>query len=214
MTLTYAARALVLSVLSLTLIACSDSGSEMLPVNVIDFTDGGSSLGCVQPFFPDDQPDLSSFNPPRFLLTTSAAQQSTVGQAQVQPGDPIEAEVTVNGATRRILIELEDAWTPGRVIHSEEFETPGNQTLPIFIVSEFAGRGRFYMKLTLCGSDCKERQVLFDVVPCPEDPTPDCGKNVPYQRTLIEDGDVIQVDGTCVDLGERPNIGSGTILIQ
>jgi hypothetical protein len=167
---------------------------------------GGTGIGCIQPNFPDDQPDLSALNPPKFLLTTSSAQNSTGGQAEVNPGDPIEADVTVNAATRRIQVELVGA-SPiaGIVIYTDEVETPGNQTVPLLLFSDELTRGRFYMKLTLCGFDCDDQQVIFDT-------NPDI--NSPYERTVIEERRVVQVDRTCIDFSGRRGIGSGTVLIQ
>ena len=65
--------------------------------------------------------------------------------------------------------------------------------------------GRFYMKITLCGSDCDELQVVFDK-------NPDINSN--YERTVIEGGEVVHVDETCIDFRSRPGVGSGTVLIQ
>jgi len=190
--------------LTAALVACGSSGGEQLPVNVIDLTDGGVR-GCIQPSFPVDQPDLSPLSPPKFLLTTFAAQRSTVGQAIVSPGDEIEVETWVNGPTRKVIVELSDAWSSQRVIFKDEFDTLGNESIPMLLTSGDNVRGRFYMRLTLCGIDCDERKVIFDI-------NPDI--NSPYERTVIEGRDIVQVDNTCIDLGPRPGIGSGTILIQ
>jgi hypothetical protein len=69
------------------------------------------------------------------------------------------------------------------------------------------------MRLTLCGFDCRETQVVYDIVEC-ENPNDLCGVNVPYERTLFEDGEIVRVDGTCIDLTSDPGIGSGTVVIQ
>jgi hypothetical protein len=61
------------------------------------------------------------------------------------------------------------------------------------------------MKITLCGVDCDEREVVFDA-------NPDI--TLRYERTLIEDGEIVQVDRTCLDFTADPGIGSGTIVIQ
>ncbi|MEM7137649.1 MAG: hypothetical protein AAF500_13790 [Myxococcota bacterium] len=203
----------------LLLAACGGDSGTTGPVQVINIggDDGASDGNCVQPGFPADQPDLSAISPPQFLLTTSQAQQSTSGQALVQPGQMIEATIPVNAATRRIRMELEDAWTPGAIIHTEEFETPGNEFVDVAFVPSVANRGRYYMRLTLCGFDCNEREVLFDLIDC--DPlatggAPPCGINAPYERSLFEGGELVQVDATCIDLGGTPGQGSGTILIQ
>lgn len=207
----------LLTSLTLALPACSSSEGPALPVNVIDLTDGGlGGGGCVQPNFPLEQPDLSIFAVPRFLLTTLRAQQSSTGQSIVDPGDPIEAQITVNSETRKVMVELADAWGPQRVIDSLEVDTTGNRTIDLFMFSELADRGRYYMKLTLCGADCDARQVVFDLIECPLQQVTNerCGINAPYQRTVFEDREVVQVDNTCIDLGAVPGVGSGTILIQ
>ncbi len=195
--------------------ACSSGdGGEQLPVNVIDFTDGGTAESCVQPSFPDSQPDLSIFNPPYFLLTTSRAQESTSGQAQVRPGDTIEAKIPVNSATRRVLVELTSVWDRSAPIATAELETNGNEMLDFIVVPEGAPRGRFYMRLTLCGADCREQQIVFETQSCADLPDSECGPNAPYVRSVIENGEVVRTDPTCVDLGDEPMIGSGTVLIQ
>jgi hypothetical protein len=175
-------------------------------VVVIDLTDAGVAGGCVQTAFPDEQPDLSLASRPTFLLTTPAAQQSTAGQATVQPGEPVEAEIGVNGATRQALVELQDAWNDLPAIGTQQIDTPGNRTLELLFPTDLNVRpSRYYMRITLCGVDCNERQVVFDI-------NPDI--NSDYERTLIEDGEVVQVDRTCVDFQPRPGIGSGTVVIQ
>ena len=187
-----------LAVLTVFMTSCGGSGEDRPPAT--GGTDGSVPLGCIQPSFPQDQPDLSLVNPPRFLLT----QNSSNGQALVRPGDPVEAEVTVNAATRRIQVELTEAWSK-LVIYTDEVETPGNQTVPLLLMSDLQTRGRFYMKLTLCGTDCGDQQVIYDA-------NPDI--NSAYERTLIEDRQVVRVDRTCVVFSPRPGIGSGTVLVQ
>ena len=201
-------------VFSLSLWSCKEAGAERPPQNVVNIGFDGGTNDCVQRSFPADQPDLPALPPPIFLLLGNA-QQSTVGQAQASPGAPIEAEVTVNGATRRVKVELANAWSPQSVIFIDEVETPGNETISLLMDSDPSVRGRYFMRLTLCGSDCAERAVVFDVVPCSDEPDAGpCGINAPYERTLLEGGEVVQVDGTCIDLGTTPRVGSGTILIQ
>jgi len=204
------------SFVSLSLSSCSGSSAEQGPETVINVGFDGGTVGCSQPTFPPEQPDLSPLKPPRFLLTTSAAQQSTAGQAQVDPGDPIEAEITVNGATRRVTVQLANASAEAQYIYTDEVETSGDETLSLLLFSDASVRGRYYMRLTLCGFDCDERAVVFDTHPCSDDPNVVelCGTNVPYDRTVIENGEIVQVDNTCVDLKPRPNVGSGTVLIQ
>lgn len=210
-------RALILSfipVLSLSLWSCNEGGGERPPQSVINIGFDGGTNDCIQQFFPADQPGLPALPPPIFLLTGNAL-QSTVGQAQANPGEPIEAEVTVNGATRRVKVELANAWSAQDVIFIDEVETSGNETISLLMDSDPSVRGRYFMRLTLCGSDCDERAVVFDLVPCSDEPDAGpCGINAPYERTLLEGGEVVQVDGSCIDLGTTPRVGSGTILIQ
>jgi hypothetical protein len=213
-TLRYALVFSFVPVVCLSLASCNDAGGERPPQNVLNFGFDAGTTGCIQPIFPAEQPDVSALSPPIFLLT-GAAQQSTVGQAQAKPGDPIEAEVTVNRATRRVKVELTDAHASDHVIFIDEVDTPGNETISLLMGSSKEVRGRFFMRLTLCGLDCNEREVVFDLTPCSGEPDAGpCGVNGPYERTLREDGEVVQVDGTCVDLGSTPSVGSGTILIQ
>ena len=207
MMLKYIQQALPLVAVLATFVAgCKDGGGEQLPVNVINLLDGGAGSGCIQSTFPPEEPDLDPFSPPRFLLTTVAAQQSTAGQAIVDPGDPAEAEITVNGETRQVLVELKNVWNDLPAIASQRIDTPGNETLDVILFTQpELNPSRFYMQITLCGFDCDERQIVYDKVA-------DINDN--YQRTVIEDGDVVRVDSTCVDFQANPGIGSGTILIQ
>jgi hypothetical protein len=181
---------------------------------VINIGFDGGVTGCSQPSFPPEQPDLFVLRPPIFLLT-GIAEQSPVGQAQATPGSPIEAEVTVNGATRHVKVELANAGSPGHVIFTDEVETSGNETISLLMSSSEDTRGRYFMRLTLCGLDCDEREVVFDLVPCTDEPDAGpCNIKAPYERTVLEGGEVVQVDATCIELGTTPRVGSGTILIQ
>lgn len=212
--LRYALIVSFIPVVSLSLWSCKDGDGEPLPQNVINIGFDGGTNDCIQRIFPAEQPDLPALPPPTFLLT-GIAEQSTVGQAQASPGAPIEAQVTVNAATRLVKVELANAWSPQNVIFIDEVGTSGNETIPLFMSSGEEVRGRYFMRLTLCGIDCDEREVVFDLVPCSDEPDAGpCGIKAPYQRTLIEGGEVVQVDGTCIDLGTTPRVGSGTILIQ
>lgn len=197
----------------LTFVACGDAGSDG-PTIEFDNFDGGV-VGCSQPSFPSDQPDLSPLAPPIFLLD-SRTEQSSVGQAQALPGDLFEAEIVVNEATRRVQIELTNAWSPDNVIFTDQIETTGAETMSVTMVSEEGTRGRYYMRLTLCGEDCDERAIRFAVRDCSDDPsdTEPCGINGTYERSVIERGLVVQADRTCVELGSEPGVGSGTIMIQ
>ncbi len=178
---------------------CSSGGGEELPVIVIDRTGDAGVMGCVQPSFPADQPDLFVLAPPRFPTDRPN------GQAEVDPGDPIDAEIAVNSATRQVFIELRDAFEPDVLIYSTEVNTPGNETISLVLSPQTQRIGRYYMTITLCGVDCDEREVVFDV-------NPDITSR--YERTLIEDGEIVQVDRTCLDFTADPGIGSGTIVIQ
>ena len=194
---------------------CQSDG-ERVPDRVINITVDGGTPGCSQPNFPSEQPDLSLLTPPIFLLTNSRSQQNSVGQALVSPGEAAEAEIWVNRATRRLKVELANAWAHDDVIYTTEEETSGNEAVSVVLLTEPTTRGRYFMRLTLCGFDCEEREVVFDLHPCPDDPdsTERCGVNAPYDRTLIEDGELVRVDGTCIDLGTTPSVGSGTVLVQ
>ena len=182
------------------LFSCSNGGQgEQLPVNVINLGGDGGTQGCVQPSFPTEQPDLALLAPPRF--PTDAPN----GQSVVRPGDAIDAEISVNAATKQVFIELRDAWNPDVMIYSTELTTPGGERIPLVFQPQFETRGRFYMKISLCGTDCRAREVVFDLNP---------DMNSPYERTLLEDGEVVQVDRTCIDFTADAGIGSGTVVIQ
>lgn len=181
----------LLSLLPFALAGCNSSAVREPADNTINIIpDGGTITGCSQPGFPDEQPDISPLAPPVFVTEDGETERL------VRPGQELRAAITVNGATKQVFVEVRDAWAD-QVILTDQLETPGNQTIPVLFVTDAATRGRFYMRLTLCGSDCDEREVVFDI-------NPDI--NSDYERTLIEDGEVIQVDRTCV----RPN----SILIQ
>jgi len=188
----------LLSLLTLALTACKSDGGDRLPVVVMNIggSDGGVQ-GCIQPNFPADQPDLSALQPPRFVT------ENDNGQATADPGDTIEAEITVNGQTRQAFVELKDAWFDGAPVATAEIETRGSEKLEVLLFTERSQRfGRFYMKITLCGLDCDDTEVVFDINP---------DVNSPYERTVFEDGEPVpvQVDRTCVRVFPR-----GTILIQ
>ena len=209
---------LTFAVLSLALVACNEGGgAEERPVVFIDNFDGGQFSGCVSPSFPEDQPDLFILAPPRFLLANTLSQNNSTGQAQVDRGETIQAEVSVNAATKQMRVELADNSQPLRIIAAEDVQTPGNENIELFFFNnDLNVRGRFYMRIYLCTADCRDMQVLYDLVPC--DPLSgsdsDCGIAVPYQRTLFIDGEVVQTDDTCIDFDANPGIGSGTVVIQ
>lgn len=156
-------------------------------------TDGANAeadLGCTQPSFPDAHPDISPLTPPKFV--TEIGEE----QLQVHPGDELLAEITVNGATRQVFVEL-NGLLAEHVILTQNLDTPGNETIRMIFLTAPENRGRFYMRLTLCGVDCDERRVVFDII--------DFGGTDPmtvisstYERTLIENGEVVRVDRTCV----------------
>ena len=201
MTLNYARQTLTLiAFLSLVVAGCNDSGGRPPPDVIIDLGgDGGVGIGCSQPIFPSEQPDMSPFFPPEFVTETGEEQRL------IRPGQDLLAEVTVNGATRQVFVELSNAWSP-QVIAVQELETAGNQTISLIFLTNQSIRGRFYMRVTLCGVDCDEREVVFDITePDPDDPI-NTGINGDYERTVIENREVVQVDETCV----RPN----SVLIQ
>ncbi len=176
----------------LSLASCNSESGDPLPVNVISIGSDGGVVGCSQPNFPDEQPDMSPLAPPQFVTETGEPERL------IRPGSPLMAEITVNAATRRVVVELAFAWSPEVVIVTEELETSGNQTIPLTLLPGDENRGRFFMRITLCGLDCDQREVVFDLIdPDPDDPT--TGINADYERTLIENGVVIQVDQTCIE---------------
>ena len=186
-----------LALLGLALPACSSGGGgDDRPVVVMNVGGGDASFqGCIQPSFPADQPDLSAISPPEF------ATENTNGQLVAQPGTPLEAQITVNRATRYALIELQQAWSEAAPAVATELQTSGGERLDFTLFSPPDQRfGRYYMKITLCGFDCDEQMVVFDVNP---------DVNSPYGRTVIEEGEVVQEDATCVDMLPR-----ATVLIQ
>lgn len=186
----------VLALGALLLSACSDGSANNGPVVVMNVGGDSGVTGCVQPRFPAEQPDLSVFKQPEFITENSN------GQATTRPGQDIEAEITVNAATRYARIELKDAWfTPGQPIATDEINTAGNETLDVLLATRPSQAfGRYYMKITLCGLDCNDQEVVFDI-------NPDI--NSDYERTLFEDGVFVQADRTCLDLSP-----GGTVLIQ
>ncbi|MGB5695432.1 MAG: hypothetical protein WBM46_07275 [Polyangiales bacterium] len=179
--------------------ACNGGSGPEPPVNVIDLTGDAGFQGCSQPSFPSEQPDLYVLQPPRFPTDRPN------GQAEVDPGDPIDAEISVNSATRQVFIELRDGFDPTFMIYSTEVDTAGGETVPVLLLPQDQTRGRYYMKITLCGFDCDEREVVFDANP---------DVNSRYERTLIENGEIVQVDRTCIDFTADAGIGSGTVIIQ
>lgn len=188
---------LILGALALT--ACtSGSATDDRPVIVMNIGGDGGVSGCIQPNFPGDQPDLSVLpqTQPRFVTENSN------DQATARPGNDIEAQITVNAVTRYAKVELKDAWfTAGQPIATDEITTSGNQTLDVLLSTQPTQRfGRYYMKITLCGQDCDDQEVVFDI-------NPDINSN--YERTVFEDGVSLQVDRTCLDLHPR-----GSVLIQ
>ncbi len=189
----------ILTLGALAVTACNGGAADTPPVQVVNIGGGGGAgTGCSQPFFPPDQPNLSidTSKPPEFITENSN------GQATARPGDEIGAEITVNAATRYARIELKDAWfAPGQPIATDEINTAGNETLDVLLATQASQRfGRYYMKITLCGLDCDDQEVVFDM-------NPDI--NSDYERTLFEDGVLIQTDRTCFDF-----IPGGTVLIQ
>ncbi|MBW2222910.1 MAG: hypothetical protein JRF54_01610 [Deltaproteobacteria bacterium] len=193
MTLNYVRQTLTLiALLSLVLTGCQESGGRPPPEVIIDNFGDAGIIGCSQPIFPDAEPDMSPLFPPEFV--TEDGEQ----QRQIRPGDDLLAEVTVNGATRQVRVELTDTWTPERVIQVVEVDTGGNETIPLLFVTDRNARSFFFMRVILCGDDCNEREVLFDLVEPDLDNQTETGINVDYERTLIENGEVVRVDQTCV----------------
>ena len=175
----------VLTLGALALSACKSSEASEGPTTILNLGgDGGGSS------------DLSASRPPRFITENSNH------QATARPGQDIEAEITVKAATRYAKVELKDAWfTVGQPIAVDEINTSGNETLAVLLTTQPTQRfGRYYMRITLCGLDCDDQEVVFDI-------NPDI--NTEYERTVFEDGVSVQVDRTCLD----PN-PQATVLIQ
>jgi hypothetical protein len=193
MTLTYVRQTLTsIALLSLALAGCKDTGGRPPPDVIIDNFGDAGAIGCSQPSFPDTEPDMSPLFPPEFVTVDGEQQR------QVRPGDELLAEITVNGATRQVFVELTDTWTPEQVILAVELDTAGNETIPFVFFTDRAQRGFFFMRVTLCGANCNEREVVFDLVEPDLDNQAVTGINVDYERTLIEDAQVVRVDQTCV----------------
>jgi hypothetical protein len=187
------------AIVTIALASCANDGDGSDPITLNEFDAGVG--GCSQPIFPSDQPDLSPFVPPRFV-TSSGETRRTIG-----PGQEILAEILVNAATRKVLAELSDATEPELVVATAEVDTPGNEAVAVSFLPPGSTRVSFYyMRVTLCGSDCDAREVVFDITELDRDNQEDTGINANYERTVVEKGDVVQVDSTCV----RPN----SVLIQ
>lgn len=200
MALRYVRHTLTLiTFLTLVVAGCGGSEGRPPPDVIIDLTGDAGVMGCSQPSFPPEQPDMSPLAPPEFVTETGERQRL------VRPGQELLAEVTVNGATRQIFVELTDAWSP-QVILTQELRTAGNQTVPLTFLTDRSNLGRFYMRVTLCGESCDEREVVFDLIEYDPDDGTNSGINADYQRTLTENGEVVRVDETCI----RPN----SVLIQ
>ena len=195
---------------------CGDDAGRPPPDDVINVGFDDDVVGCAQPNFPESEPNLSVLEPPIFLLTNRRSQESSVGQAIASPGEPLEAEIWVNRATRQLKVELTNAWAQDSVVYVTEEETSGSGTMQVTLFTEPTTRGRYFMKLSLCGVDCDDQKVVFDLHPCAEDrdSTEPCGVNAPYDRTVIEGGEIVRRDETCIDLGTTPSVGSGTVLVQ
>jgi len=191
MTLSNVRYAIALAVFTMALTSCATSDGGSGPTEFNEFDAGVS--GCSQPIFPSEQPGLSLFEAPRFVTPSGETQRS------IAPGSELLAEITVNAATRKVLAELSDGFEPERVIATAGVETPGNETISVsFFTPANALVGFYYIRLTLCGSDCDAVEVLFDITEPDPDNMFETGINAEYERTVIEEGDVLQVDATCV----------------
>ncbi len=150
---------------------------------VVLFPDSGVPRGCVQPLFPEDEPDML-FAP-------------VFESISVQPGQTVEAEVTVNAQTRKVRVELSNAWSDVPPIATQDTETPGDDSVPLSFPTMDKQQGRYYLRVTLCGGDCNLRMVVFGL-------DPDINAN--YERTVIERGTTIKAESTCI----RPS----SVLVQ
>jgi hypothetical protein len=201
MTLNYVRQTLTLiAFFSLVVTGCDGGTSRPPPDRIINIGVDAGGTGCSQPSFPIEEPDMSPLWPPHFI--TEDGQE----QVRVGPGQELLAEITVSSATRQVRVELTDTDTPERVTAVVEVDTPGAQTIPLTFMTDPNARSFFFMRVILCGEDCNEREVVFDLVEFDLANQATTGINVDYERTLIVNGAVERVDQTCV----RPN----AILIQ
>ena len=108
------------------------SDAERLPDRVINITVDGGTPGCSQPNFPSEQPDLLPSDSPDILAHELAqpAEQRRSGAGE-PPGEAAEAEIWVNRATRRLKVELANAWAHDDVIYTTEEETSGNEAVSV-----------------------------------------------------------------------------------
>lgn len=209
MTLNYVRQTLTsIAFVSLVLAGCNASGasqcdttsdcpvpaecSEGRCIVVMSPGDAGSGGGCAQPTFPAGQPDMFPFFPPEFVTEDGDEQR------QVRPGQELLAEVSVNADTRHVRVELADTFTLDRVILVAEADTAGNETIPLSFMTAPSHRGFFFMRVILCGANCNAQQVVFDLIEPDLDNQTETGINANYERTVIENGEVTQVDQTCI----------------
>lgn len=150
---------------------------------VVLFPDSGVPRGCVQPLFPENEPDMLS--------------APVFESIAVQPGQSVDAEITVNAPTRNVTVELSNAWSDVPPIGTQDAQTSGDEVVPISFATMDEQQGRYYLRVTLCGADCNEQMVVFGL-------DPDINAN--YERMVVERGTIIKAESTCI----RPS----SILIQ
>ena len=61
--------------LSIVVAGCNASEGRPPPDVIIDLTGDAGVAACTQPFFPDEQPDISPFTPPEFVTETGEEQR-------------------------------------------------------------------------------------------------------------------------------------------
>ncbi|MBW2381582.1 MAG: hypothetical protein JRG70_18915 [Deltaproteobacteria bacterium] len=177
----------------------------------LSFAGCGDAGVCIDPPLPEELPNLTAA--PRFLLNTTASQESGSGQAILDRPEPVEAEIAVNAATRQISIGLRDP-SSGEQLWSKVIDTPGDETIRMWFSPEMyyylsGFPGVYHMNIALYGAENSLPIVRFE-------PNPDVSG--PYERTVTTtvgaEREISQVDRTCMDFGTTSGVGSGTLLVR
>ena len=167
-------------------LGCNDGGSAGEGGNVIEI-DAGPVQGCVARIAPSEEPDLLA--DPFFLRETAPS------------GATLEADVDVDAQTKTVIVELMDYWSPDeRPLATQALDTRGDEVLPISFETEPGTRGRYFLRITLCGSDCDERQVVFTLVPDPDDPNQRNVLTDRYVRSVVEADSLLRSERTCLGI--------------
>lgn len=132
-------------------------------------------MGCIQRLFPEAEPDMP-FAP---IFTA----------LEVQPGQDVEGEIVVDAETRKVRIELSNAWDDVAPIDSQDVETTGDETVPFRFATMDGDQGRYYLRIELCGFNCNQQMVIFGL-------DPDINSN--YERTVVEQNVTVKAESTCI----------------